>query len=236
MTMTNHNVLAPASSKEVRASVTLTRVLIVDDHELVQQALLELINDQPDLEVCGLAGSIPDALRAIRSQEPDLAIVDISLKGNNGLQLVKQIKSAEYPIKVLVVSMHDEMLYAERAIRAGARGYICKQEPAETILRAIRSVLEGNVYLSEQMSNRLLDKLISGAAPLEGSLVESLSDRELEVFELIGQGLGTRQIAETLSLSTKTIESHREKIKRKLRVNGGAELARHAIEWVLTRV
>ncbi len=208
------------------------KILLVDDHPIVRQGLAELIEQEEDLVICGEAQSGFEALQAIAAAKPDLAIVDISLQGTNGLELIKQIKAGHSDVPVLVLSMHDETLYAERALRAGARGYVMKEEATARLITAIRRVLSGEIYLSERMSARLLSRFVDGAPQIGGSPMERLSDRELEVFELIGRGLGTRRIAEELHLSVKTIESHREHIKEKLKLDSSQELMRHAMQWV----
>lgn len=208
------------------------KILLVDDHPIVRQGLAELIEQEEDLAICGEAQSGFEALQAIAATKPDLAMVDISLQGTNGLELIKQIKAGHSDVPVLVLSMHDETLYAERALRAGARGYVMKEEATARLITAIRRVLNGEIYLSEKMSARLLSRFVDGAPQTGGSAMERLSDRELEVFELIGRGLGTRRIAEDLHLSVKTIESHREHIKEKLKLDSSQELMRHAMQWV----
>lgn len=213
-------------------STQIARVLIVDDHPVVRRGLAELIGDEPDLEVCGEASDAPDALRQVEMKHPDVVVVDISLQAGNGIELIQQIKERDERIKTLVSSMHDESLFAERALRAGAMGYINKQEPTERVIDAIHEVLGGQVYLSARMANRLLQSVVGGET-LEQDPIGSLSNRELEVFELIGQGLTTKKIAGRLHLSPKTIETHREKIKTKLNLNNSTELSRRAVQWVL---
>lgn len=209
-----------------------TRVLLVDDHPIVRRGLAELINHEPDLSVCGEAQNAQEALDALAALEPDLAIVDVSLQETSGIELIKDIKIRYPEMLMLALSMHDETLYAERVLRAGARGYVMKEEAAEKLMTAIRKVLSGQIYLSEKMAARALSKFVHGARDTDGSPLGRLSDRELQVFELIGRGRGTRQIAETLHLSVKTIESHREHIKEKLKLTTSAELVQHAIQWV----
>jgi DNA-binding NarL/FixJ family response regulator len=208
------------------------RILVVDDHPLVRRGLRELVADEPDLEVCGEADDVAQALRQVATTHPDIVIVDLTLKSGHGLDLVQEIRALDKQIKVLVSSMHDESLFAERALRAGATGYISKQEPPEKLIDAIRQVLRGEICLSSRMSNRLLHRLTTGE-PLEQNPIASLSDRELEVFEMIGQGISTKQIARKLDLSYKTIETHRQKIKSKLNLKNSTELSRHATQWVL---
>lgn len=213
-------------------STQIARVLIVDDHPVVRRGLAELINDETDLEVCGEASDGPDALRQVEAKHPDVVVVDISLQAGNGIELIQQIKDRDERIKTLVSSMHDESLFAERALRAGAMGYVNKQEPTEKVIDAIREVLNGQVYLSARMANRLLQSVVGGET-LEQDPIGSLSNRELEVFELIGQGMTTKKIAGRLHLSPKTIETHREKIKTKLNLSNSTELSRRAVQWVL---
>lgn len=215
-----------------KRSKPLARILIVDDHPIVRQGLARMIAEEPDLEVCGEAEDASQALRQVTESKPDLVIIDISLKSGTGIELIKQIKARDEQVRMLVSSMHDESLFAERSLRAGAMGYINKQEAADKIIGAIRSVLQGKIYLSSQLTDRVLHRMIGGKHP-EGSPVEGLSDRELEVFELIGSGLTTRQIAAKLHLSPKTVETHRENIKKKLNLVNAIELTRYAVEWVL---
>lgn len=209
------------------------RILIVDDHPVVRSGLRMLIDDEPDLFVCGEAGDADEAIRVLDAQKPDLVIVDLSLKGSSGLELIKRIKSRESGSKMLVSSMFDESLYAERVLNAGALGYVSKQEAMEKVIEAIRCVLSGRVYLSAAMSDRMLHRLTRDHQVPERSPVETLSDRELEVFEAIGRGRTTGEIAAHLHLSVKTVETHREKIKAKLGLKSAAELYQYAVRWVL---
>ncbi|MEO6337108.1 MAG: response regulator transcription factor [Verrucomicrobiota bacterium] len=206
------------------------KILIVDDHPILREGLAQLINQEKDLRICGQFEEASKAFDSIATLKPDLALVDISLKGSSGIELLKNIRTNYSKMFVLVLSMHDESLYAERVLRAGAAGYIMKQEAAEKVLEAIRKVLKGEIYLSEKMSAKLMHQLVGGRATATGSLMERLSDRELEVFGLIGQGRGTRQIAEQLHLSVKTIESHRAHIKEKLSLKNATELVHRAIQ------
>jgi DNA-binding NarL/FixJ family response regulator len=207
--------------------------LLIDDHPIVRQGLSQLVNQQPDLQVCAEAASARDALRAVEKSAPDIAVVDISLDDRSGIELIKDLRARLPSLPILALSMHDESLYAERALRAGAKGYIMKQEAIEKVMSAIRKVLDGQVYLSEKMSARLLDQFVS-ARPGDGdSPLGRLSDRELEIFTMIGRGLGTREIANKLYLSIKTIEAHREHIKDKLRLKSGTELMRMAVQYAL---
>jgi DNA-binding NarL/FixJ family response regulator len=208
------------------------KVFLVDDHPLVREHLTALIQAQADLDVCGEAADAPTALSLIARQAPDLVILDISLKHSNGLELIKNLKELRPNLPVLVLSMHDEMLYAERSLRAGALGYITKEEATVNILSAVHRVLGGQVYLSEQMAGRMMRKMVGGATDGRGSPLEVLTDRELEVFQMLGRGLGTRQIAEDLRLGIKTVESYRARIKEKLQLADGNQLLQHAIQWV----
>ena len=208
-----------------------SQILIVDDHPIVRQGLAEMINQEPDLSVCGTAEDVHRALDQVEKYKPDLVLVDVSLKGSNGIELLKNIKIRFPRMLVLVLSMHDESLYAVRALRAGAAGYVMKQEATEKVLNAVRRVLTGEIYLSDKMERKMMHQLVGGRAARTGSPIEDLSDRELEVFGLIGQGHGTRQIAEELHLSIKTVESHRAHIKEKLNLRNATELVQHAIQW-----
>ena len=209
-----------------------TRILIVDDHPLLRQGITQLINQEKDLQVCGEADDPGKAMSAIEATNPDVVILDISLKGASGIELLKNVKVRFPRLLVLILSMHDESVYAQRALRAGAAGYIMKQEATEKVLVALRRILNGEVYLSEELGTRMLNRLVGGRSSLSGSPIEELSDRELEIFGLIGQGHGTRPIAEKLHLSVKTVESHRAHIKEKLNLKNATELVHHAIQWV----
>lgn len=221
--------IAPKKAAEVPQKPKF-KVLLVDDHPILRQGLAQLLNQEKDITICGQFEEAGKALDACGQLKPDAAIVDISLKGSSGIELLKNIK-VQYPrLLVLVLSMHDESLYAERALRAGASGYIMKQEPPEQVLVALRKVLGGEIYLSQAMNSKLMHQLVSGRPTETGSLIERLSDRELEIFGLIGQGRGTRQIAEQLHLSVKTVESHRAHIKEKLNLKNATELVHRAIQ------
>jgi DNA-binding NarL/FixJ family response regulator len=209
----------------------MTRILIVDDHPLVRTGFAQLIGDCPDLEVCGEAGDMAEALKQIDATSPDLAIIDLSLAGGSGLDLIERIRSRNKDILMLVASMHDETLYAERVLAAGARGYINKQEAQERIIHAIRQVLSGKVYLSQQMTDRLLSGMVDANGGKRD--IDSLSNRELQVFELIGEGVSSSQIAEQLNLSIKTIETHQAHIKKKLGLGSAHELNQRAIRWAM---
>ena len=210
------------------------RVLLVDDHPLVRRGLAEVIMRESDLETCGEAGDVQEALREVERTQPDVVVIDLTLKSGHGLELIERLRDRHPRIKMLVSSMHDEMLFAERVLRAGAVGYITKQEPPETLLRAVRQVLRGEVYLSPRMTSRLLHGVATGHSA-QNDPVLSLSNREIEVYEMIGQGLTIQQIALRLHLSPKTVETHREKVKQKLNLKSSAELNRRAVQWVLER-
>ena len=208
------------------------RILLVDDHPIVRQGLAELINHEEDLSICGTAEDFHEALDKIEALHPNLVVADISLKrGNDGIELLKNLKARHPSMRVLMLSMHDETLYAMRALRAGACGYIMKEEATEKVLVAIRHVLKGETYLSAEMEKKLMRQLVGGHAVRTGSLVDDLSDRELQVFSLVGQGLSTRQIAKELHLSVKTVETHRAHIKEKLNLKSAVELVQHAVRW-----
>jgi DNA-binding NarL/FixJ family response regulator len=205
-------------------------VFIVDDHPLLRQGLGLLVNREPDLAVCGEAEDAQTAMREIAAKNPDILIVDISLNGPDGLELLKNLRMLYPNLPVLILSMHDESIYAERALRARANGYIMKQEATEKVLVAVRRILGGDIYLSDRMANKLLHQYVSGASGDMRSRLSALSDRELEVFRLIGEGRGTRQIAEKLHLSIKTVETYQAHIKDKLSLHSGRELVQHAIQ------
>jgi DNA-binding NarL/FixJ family response regulator len=213
----------------------LARIVLVDDHALVRRGLTEMIDREADLEVCGEAADASQALDVIETTEPELVVVDITLKEGGGLELIKQIKVRHPSIRMLVLSMHDEKIYAERALRAGATGYLNKEEPADKVIEAVREVLAGRIYVSGQMADRILHRLVDREADLERSPIDALSDRELEVLELIGRGLTTRQIAKQLHLSRKTVDTYRENLKAKLQLSTAAELVRFAVAWSLDR-
>jgi DNA-binding NarL/FixJ family response regulator len=209
-----------------------TRVFIVDDHPIVRQGLAQMINQEADLTVCGEAEDAQNALNAVAELHPDLVLIDLSLKGGSGLELIKALRSRQNTLPVLVVSMHDESLYVERALRAGARGYIMKHEATDIMMSAIRRVLRGEIYVSDKMMTKLLGRFLLDSPDTGTSILERLSNRELEVFRLIGEGHSTRHIAEVLHVSIKTVESHRAHIKEKLQLNDTVELVRYAMQWV----
>jgi DNA-binding NarL/FixJ family response regulator len=208
--------------------------MIVDDHPLVRRGLAETIANESDMEVCGEAADATEALRLVESVRPQVMIVDLSLKSGHGIDLIEQIKARDDQIKMIVSSMHDEALFAERVLRAGAMGYLNKQEPTERLVDAIRQVMRGETALSPRMANRLLHSVVGGESWGQDPM-QTLSNRELEVFDMIGQGMSTKQIAGKLRLSHKTIETHREKIKTKLNLNNASELSHRAVQWVLER-
>jgi DNA-binding NarL/FixJ family response regulator len=210
------------------------KVLVVDDHPIVRQGLTLLINQEVDLEVCGVAEEMHSGLRALQSDRPDIVILDISLTGPDGLETLKNIRINSPHLPVLILSMHDESIYAERALRAGANGYIMKQEATEKVLVALRRILSGEIYVSDRISNNMLQHYVRGANLSEHSSLAELTNRELEVFRLIGDGHGTRQIADVLHLSVKTVESYQAHIKEKLSLRSARELVQHAIQWNVT--
>ena len=218
-------------------AVDKTRVFLIDDHPILRQGLANVLNQQKHLCVCGEASDPAEALSAVERLRPDLALVDLSLRSGDGIELLKDLRVRQPGMLTLVLSMHDEALYAERALRAGARGYVMKQEKTDRLLLAISRVLSGAIYVSDQVAAHAVQRLAVGTGGQEtaarslDAYVQRLTDRELQVFRLIGRGLGTRLIAETLHLSRKTIESHREHIKTKLGFRDGSELIQRAIQW-----
>jgi len=208
------------------------KVLVVDDHPVVRQGLKLLLNLEPDLMVCAEAEDESTALSALQSLKPDIAIIDISLKNSDGIKLIKDIKRRYPDLQILVLSMYDESLYAERALLAGASGYIMKQEAPESIIKAIHHIHESNIYLSERMCAKMLNNILSSNRARHSSTLEIHTDRELEVYRLIGKGLATREIADQLNLSIKTIETFRAKIKNKLKLKNAAELTQHAMHLI----
>jgi DNA-binding NarL/FixJ family response regulator len=209
--------------------------LVVDDHPIFRQGLVALIRSDARYEVCAEAGTAAETLTALEQAVPDIALIDISLVGQNGLDLVKTLKAAHPEILVLIISMHDEVIYAERALKAGARGYVMKQEAASVMLDAIKTVLSGKIYVSATMRDRLLETMFSARDESESPSVERLSDRELEVLDLMGQGYGAAEIAKMLNLSVKTVNAYRDHIKEKLHIDGAGDLRRFAVKWVQSR-
>ncbi|NLF32544.1 MAG: response regulator transcription factor [Planctomycetes bacterium] len=205
--------------------------MIVDDHPLVRQGIATLVVQEPDLEVSAEAASAAEALQAMEQSPADVALVDLTLKDSSGLELIKDMRIRFPKVQILVLSMRDEGFYAERVLRAGARGYVTKEEGRYRIIEGIRKVLAGQIYLSEKMATKVMGKIVGGVDPA-GTSMDELTDRELEVFEMIGKGLATREIAGKLSISSKTVDSHREHIKQKLQLETAADLVKHAIQWV----
>jgi DNA-binding NarL/FixJ family response regulator len=212
----------------------MVRIALIDDHALVRDGLAALIAKYPDMEVCGQAEDAKEAVELVGKTQPHIAIVDISLKNSSGIDLISRIKSRYNSVRVIVSSMHDETVYAERALQAGAMGYVHKQQGSERIIDAIRSVMEDRIYVSEEVSNRLLARAAKKGSDVERSPIESLSNRELQVFELIGRGYSTRKIAEQLHLSTKTIDTYRQNIKLKLDLTDAAQVNHYAAQWVVS--
>lgn len=208
------------------------RVFLVDDHPMVRERLAQMIDQQPDLMVCGEACDVVEALEGIGQLKPDIAILDLSLRASSGLDLLKDMKARGSQVPVLVLSMHEEGLYAERVLRAGAMGYVSKQESTRNILLAVRQVLDGEVYVSPRIASKVIKGIVGGSQGNEHSHIARLADRELEVFQLIGRGCGTRKIAESLGLSVKTIESYKARIKEKLNLDDGVQLLQRAIQWM----
>lgn len=209
-----------------------TRIYIVDDHPLVRQGLSQIVENEEDMEVCGEAENSAGAMRGVGDATPDAIIVDISLQGNNGLELIKNLKAIHEDIPILVFSMHDETIYAQRALRAGAKGYVMKKEPSTKIVDAIRKIIKGEIFVSPSVADQVLHQIVNGGNNVAASPVDRLTDRELEVVQLIGRGLSSREIAESLHLSVKTIESHRAHVKEKLNLRNATELVQFSVQWV----
>lgn len=218
-------------ANEAGAGRRRSRVLIVDDHPIVRQGLRRLIEQEDDLTVCGEAETTREAKTAIRELKPDVVIVDISLKQGDGIELVKDARAHYAQLPILVLSMHDETIYAERMLSAGANGYIMKQAASDQFLVALRRVLEGGIYVSELVGNSMIQKFAAGGAYISANPIDRLSNRELQILHMIGRGLSTRQAAEALNLSVKTVESHRQRIKRKLNLSTGSQLVQYAVNW-----
>jgi len=210
----------------------MTNILIVDDHPIFRMGMRELLNQEEDFSVCAVAENISEARKALRDHQPELAIIDISLSEENGLDLVKEIAAGPCRLPVLVLSLHDESVWAERAIRAGARGYVMKKEASESVISAIRNILDGKIHVSSDMMAHLLDKFQVNPEGRGAPTVDVLTDRELEVFRLIGSGLATREIASRMNLGIKTIGTYRDRIKQKLCIKNAAELTRRAVLWI----
>jgi DNA-binding NarL/FixJ family response regulator len=227
--MTTHFPPVSELSKSAKAAY---RLLIVDDHPVFRHGITQLIGKLPDVAICGEAENAQTALEAMRRLKPDVALIDVSMPGTNGIELIKLMLAEQPRLLILIVSMHDESLYALRALRAGAKGYVMKQQAIDNVLEALRKVMNGGIYVSPQFSERLVFKAIQGSDTDLGSPVDKLSDRELEVLQLFGRGKSTREIAERLHLSVKTIETHRAHIKEKLGFKDADEMVKFAVEWM----
>ena len=209
-----------------------TRIYIVDDHPLVRHGLCQIVANEADMEICGEADDSPAAIRGVGEANPDAIIVDISLKGANGLELIKNLKAIHEDIPILVFSMHDETIYAQRALRAGAKAYVMKKESPSKVVDAIRKIIQGEIYVSPSVADQVLHQIVNGPGNVSTSPVDRLTDRELEVVQLIGRGLSSREVAESLHLSVKTIESHRAHVKEKLGLRNATELVQFSVQWV----
>ena len=224
-------------ANQCRDGVTPTqvrRLLLIDDHPIMRYGLAQLVADEETLEVCGQAGTAKEGMAALEVLRPDLAVIDLTLPDKSGLELLKDIQALYPQLHCLVLSMHDEAMYAERALRAGARGYLMKEVAAEQFIHAVQKVLSGGIYVSESMASRMLEQAVMGKGRNLATGVEQLTDRELEVLGLIGTGKATKIIAEQMGISTRTVEAHRSHIKDKLGLTDGAELVRYAVQWVET--
>lgn len=226
--------LAAAPSGAPAVSSSAKRLLVVDDHPIFRHGICQFLSQVPDVTICGEASNAQMALDAMRNQKPDVVLLDVSMPGTNGIELVKHMLAEQPKLTILMLSMHDESLYALRAMRAGAKGYVMKQQAMETILDALRKVLSGGIYVSPQFSEKLIFKSIAGSTGDLGSPVDKLSDREIEVLQLFGRHKSTREIGETLHLSVKTIETHRTHIKEKLGFKDAEEMVDFAVEWMTT--
>ncbi len=220
------------TADETTTRKDIHRVLIVDDHPIVRKGLSMVLEQEDDLEVCGQAESARDAIELVRQEQPDIALIDLALKDSSGLELIKDIKSRFPDVLMLVLSMRDEGFYAERVLRAGARGYVTKSEGSKMVLEAIHKILQGRIHVSPNIADRVMHKLVEGSNEPGESLVARLTNRELEVFTLLGNGMPTREVADQLNISTKTVDSHREHIKSKLGLTNATDLLKHAIQWV----
>jgi DNA-binding NarL/FixJ family response regulator len=224
-----------AASGVIGAKRSVHRVLIVDDHPIVRQGLRRVMENEDDLTVCGEAESVDDARAAIKEFNPDVIVADISLKQGDGIELVRDVRAHHPHLPILVLSMHDETIYAERLLAAGANGYIMKQAASEQFLVAIRRVIEGGIYVSESIGNKMIQKFASGGTYLSANPIDRLSNRELQILHMIGKGMSTREAAQSLNLSIKTVESHRQRIKRKLNLTTGTQLVQYAVNWFTGR-
>jgi DNA-binding NarL/FixJ family response regulator len=221
---------APMSGKQ-----PVRRILIVDDHPIVRQGLRRVMENETDLMVCGEAESVRDARLAIRELNPDAMIADISLKQGDGIELVRDVRAHHPQLPILVLSMHDEAIYAERLLSAGSNGYIMKQAASEQFLAALRRVLDGGIYVSEAVGNNMIQRFAAGGAYISSNPIDRLSNRELQILHMIGKGMSTREAALSLNLSIKTVESHRQRIKRKLNLSTGTQLIQYAVNWFTGR-
>ena len=210
----------------------VVKVMLVDDHPVVRRGIAQLITQESGFAVVAEAESVGEAIETVRTAQPDVVVVDLTLKGASGMELIKQLRGEHQQLPILVVSMHDERIYAERCLRLGANGYVMKEEAAEAIITALRRILDGGTYLSERLMSAAVQRMVGGRPSGRGATVASLSDRELEVFQLIGRGFGTKSIAEQLSLSVKTVEAHKANIKGKLGIRSAPELQRLAVTWM----
>ena len=220
--------MTTSNKQSINATI---KILVVDDHPIVRQGLSQLIEHESDMTVCAQAEDAPKAMNLMREVKPDFAIVDISLKETSGMELIKDFKASYPDLPILALSMHDESLYAERALRSGAKGYMMKSEATEKVVDAIRAIMDGRIFVSEKMAGKIMHRMIGNGPNVGVSAIERLSDRELEVFSLIGEGNSTRKIAERLHLSVKTIETYRAHIKEKLNLADATELLQYAIRW-----
>jgi DNA-binding NarL/FixJ family response regulator len=211
------------------------KILIVEDHPLFRAMLVQLVTTELEMTVCGEADNIKGAIAMIGKTHPDVAIIDITLQGASGLELIKDIKARELSLPVLVLSMHEENLYAERVVRAGARGYISKQDPPSEVAKAIRGVMAGQIYMSDRVTRKILERLTRSGNTIEADGIDVLSDREIEVFQLLGHGLNSREISERINLGPTTVDTYRQRIKEKLGVKNAAELYQRAAQWVAER-
>jgi DNA-binding NarL/FixJ family response regulator len=234
-TLTTPTRTAAAPVAAIAAKRRARRALIVDDHPIVRQGLRRLMESEEDLTVCGEVETARDARTAIKELNPDAVIVDISLKQGDGIELVRDVRAHHPQLPILVLSMHDEAIYAERMLSAGANGYIMKQAASEQFLAALRRVLDGGIYVSEAVGNNMIQKFASGGSYISANPIDRLSNRELQILHMIGKGMSTRETANSLNLSIKTVESHRQRIKRKLNLNTGAQLVQYAVNWFAGR-
>lgn len=218
-----------------KASPAKVRIAIVEDHTMMREGLKQFINDEPDMEVCWTAASVPEALAELQHCRPDMLTADITLPGRNGLELIKDVLAIAPGMPILVISMHDESLYTQRVLKCGAKGYIMKDAPHSDLMAAIRRVTQGKVWLSEKMSEEILDAFSGGAPKRRVDSVHKLSDREFEVFQLLGDGKSTNQIGESLHISTKTVDVHKSHIREKLGLEDSSAVLRHAIRWAETK-